>query len=162
MRRPNGVRLSCGALRKIHSLIYARRQLQALVRPQRERALFLRARDLHGGDAPTLRILNPEVEHPSRATVADLAHCPAYEHVAVVLDLLLLRWRGGHGFQGLELGQPFTLGQQRAVCKYSGEVVCREAIPSGRVCLRDRLVSSAHGLAEFGWYLRGHRSREET
>src|SRR5438128_327603 len=29
---PNGSRLSCGALVKIHSLIYARRQLQALVR----------------------------------------------------------------------------------------------------------------------------------
>src|SRR6266568_3993432 len=28
----NGSRLSCGALKKIHSLIYARRQLQALVR----------------------------------------------------------------------------------------------------------------------------------
>ncbi len=32
--QPNGLRLSCGALRKIHSLIYARRQLQALVRQQ--------------------------------------------------------------------------------------------------------------------------------
>jgi len=30
--QPNGSRLSCGALKKIHSLIYARRQLQALVR----------------------------------------------------------------------------------------------------------------------------------
>jgi len=31
---PNESRLSCGALKKIHSAIYARRQLQALVRPQ--------------------------------------------------------------------------------------------------------------------------------
>src|SRR6266568_3364548 len=30
--QPNGSRLSCGALRRIHSIIYARRQLQALVR----------------------------------------------------------------------------------------------------------------------------------
>ena len=30
--QPNGSRLSCGALKKIHSLIYARRQLQAHVR----------------------------------------------------------------------------------------------------------------------------------
>ena len=29
---PNGWRLSCGALKKAHSLIYARCQLQALVR----------------------------------------------------------------------------------------------------------------------------------
>jgi len=31
---PNGSRLSCGALKTIHSLIYARRQLQARVRQQ--------------------------------------------------------------------------------------------------------------------------------
>src|SRR5712664_2996375 len=31
-RPPNGSRLSCGALKKIHSPIYARHQLQALVR----------------------------------------------------------------------------------------------------------------------------------
>ncbi len=34
---PNESRLSCGALKKIPSLIYARRQLQALVRQLRQR-----------------------------------------------------------------------------------------------------------------------------
>src|SRR6266487_2851053 len=36
-RRPNGRRLSCGALKKDSFLNYARRQLQALVRRRRER-----------------------------------------------------------------------------------------------------------------------------
>jgi len=69
------------------------RQLQALVRPQLEEVLFLRARDLHGGDAPTLGVLNPDVENPGSASVADLAQCPAYEDVAVVPNLLVLRRR---------------------------------------------------------------------
>src|SRR2546430_12493053 len=126
----NGSRLSCGAsaggrnrpaLR--YELVGAQtdassesgpRQLQALVRPQLEDALFLRACDLHGGDAPTLGVLNPDVENPGSASVADLAPCPAHEDVAVVLDLLLLGRRRGRGLLGLELGQPLTFGQERA------------------------------------------------
>src|SRR6266576_2856676 len=138
------------------------RQLQALVRPQLKDALFLRARDLYGGDAPTLGVLNPDVENPGSASVADLAQCPAYEDVAVVLDLLLLRRRRGRGLLGLELGQPLTFGQERAVCKYDREVISGEAIPSGRISLRHRLVASAHGLPKLGRDLRGHRTRNKA
>src|SRR6267378_8364095 len=142
--------------------MYARRQLQALVRPQLEDALFLRARDLHGGDAPTLGVLNPDVENPGSASVADLAQCPAYENVAVVPNLLVLRRRRAHGLLGLELRQALSFGQQRAVGKYNREVVCCETVPSRCVGLRHRLIPGAHGLPEVSWHLRGDRTRDEA
>jgi len=133
--RPNGSRVSCGASaggRKrpvLRDLVAGAetpdspegrpRQLQALVRPQLKDALFLRTRDLHGGDAPTLSVLNPDVENPGSASVSDLAQCPAYENVAVVRDPLLLRRRRGHGLLSLELGQPLTSSRSRMASRSS-------------------------------------------